>query len=124
MTPAVRMLERGDRGIAERSARRTRAILEGADIDPPDPPKFERASSHWSLNANTELSATTKMRPLATIGVWNLLGEPTPSLAPPPVYTGVPSSPLKPTNRPPAIYQTMLSFVPSVVVEIGDEVPL
>src|SRR6266851_3583033 len=72
------------------------------------------------------LSAATKIRPFATMGVWNRRTLPIASEAPPPAKTTCPVSPSKPRKRlsPSApTDHTMVFARPSVVVTIGAPAP-
>src|SRR5258707_9123341 len=72
------------------------------------------------------LSAATKIRPLATIGVWNRRTLTIASEGPPPANTTCPVSPSKPRKRlsPSAPTDHTIVFAePSVVVTIGAPAP-
>src|SRR5580658_6008814 len=72
-------------------------------------------------------SPATKMRPLASIGDENRQTPSAISSELPPAYTVSPVSPSKPSNRwescAPTIH-TMAFDIPSVVVEMGEPIPI
>src|SRR5258706_10042917 len=69
------------------------------------------------------MSAATNMRPLTTMGAWNLETEVIPSPAPPPLKTLAPVSPSNETRRLLPRPQTTASERPSVVVTMGEPGP-